>query len=244
MKRSFKFALLSLALAANLAPMLAAPAVKLLADEFSDSSQVLIQLIVTFSSVFILPTLLLVSMLSRRFPKKAILIAGLVLYVIGGVGPAFANDVIWILVFRAILGLGIGLITPLQSAIIAEHFEGKERSRMNGFISSVSGIGGAVFISIGGTIAAIGWRGVFFTYAYAVILLVLVVLFIPMTPSVRKADKDGKMQKMPMPFQVYAYGMASAGLLILYYTVPTNLALFITDNKFGDTSAVGYITDI
>ncbi|MFD2613374.1 MFS transporter [Paenibacillus gansuensis] len=242
MKRSFIITLLSLALVTTLAPMLAAPAVKLLVVEFPDTSLTLIQLIVTLSSLFILPTLTIVGFLSKRFAKKDLLITGLVLYLIGGVIPAFLNDVTWILVFRAILGLGIGLIIPVQNTIVAEYFKGNDRFRFNGYISSVSGIGGAVFISLGGILATLGWRGVFFTYSYALIILILIVLYIPRSKPVRTEEVKNTAKAGLLPLKTLLYGLASAGLLILYYTVPTNLALFITDNQFGDSSVVGYVT--
>ncbi|WP_317981142.1 MFS transporter [Paenibacillus glycanilyticus] len=242
MKRSFIISLLSLSLAANLAPMLAAPAVKLLAVEFPDTSLTFIQLIVTLSSLFILPTLTIVGFLSKKFAKKDLLIFGLILYLIGGVIPAFLNDVTWILVFRAILGLGIGFIIPIQNTIVAEYFEGNDRFRFNGYISSVSGIGGAVFISLGGILATLGWRGVFFTYSYALIILILVILYIPRLKPVRTESVKKDAKTITLPMRTLLYGFASAGLLILYYTVPTNLAIFITDNQFGDSSVVGYVT--
>nr|WP_244226582.1 hypothetical protein [Paenibacillus protaetiae] len=50
---------------------------------------------------------------------------------------------------------------------------------MNGWVTAVNGIGGAIFLSIGGFAASFGWRSVFLSYAYAIVLLVLVVLFLP-----------------------------------------------------------------
>src|SRR4051794_12325406 len=112
MKKSFKLTLLSLAVTSTLAPMLAAPAVKLLLLDFRETNPVLVQLVVTFASFFILPSLLIGSFLARRISKKSILSIGLVLFVIGGVGPSFMHSIEAILVMRAILGLGIGFITP------------------------------------------------------------------------------------------------------------------------------------
>jgi len=57
MKRSFKYTLLALAVTSTLTPMLAAPAVKLLLIDFQNTNPVLIQLVVTFASFFILPSL-------------------------------------------------------------------------------------------------------------------------------------------------------------------------------------------
>ncbi|SDP03784.1 Major Facilitator Superfamily protein [Paenibacillus sp. yr247] len=74
------------------------------------------------------------------------------------------NSIEGILIFRAILGLGIGFITPLMNALVAEYFDGEDRSKMNGLTVGVNGLSGAFFLIIGGAITALGWRGVFWTY--------------------------------------------------------------------------------
>jgi MFS family permease len=183
--------------------MMAAPAVKLLTVAFPNTNALLVQWVVTVSSLFILPTLFMAGSLGRRFPRKYILLVGLLMYVIGGVGPAFVNTFYLILIFRAILGLSIGLISPTFNALIAENFQGKERSRMNGIQTSINGIGGAIFLSLGGLIASLGWREVFLTYFYAVVLLILVIAYLPKFPpmQVDQAAKNFRSFSMQLRLQ-------------------------------------------
>ncbi|MBP3965043.1 MFS transporter [Paenibacillus lignilyticus] len=244
MKQSFKLTLLSLAVTSTLAPMLAAPAVKLLLLDFTETNPVLVQLVVTFASFFILPSLLIGSLLARWISKKAILSIGLVLFIIGGVGPSFMHSIEAILVMRAILGLGIGFITPLMNALVAEYFEGEERSKMNGLTVGVNGIGGAFFLLIGGAITALGWRSVFWTYSFGLILLILVLLFVPRDKPKMTVQADKPAKSGPMPLSVYRIGLLTTGLMILYYVIPTNLASFVIDNKLGNSATSGYLTSI
>ncbi len=65
---------------------MAAPAVKLLTVAFPDTNALLVQWVVTMSSLFILPTLFMAGRLGRRFNRKSILIAGLLMYIVGCVG--------------------------------------------------------------------------------------------------------------------------------------------------------------
>ncbi|MDQ0875636.1 MFS family permease [Paenibacillus sp. V4I3] len=152
------------------------------------------------------------------------------------------NSISSILGLRAILGLSIGLVTPLMAAIIAENFKGNERSRMNGLTTSANGIGGAVFLLIGGTIASLGWRGVFLTYSYGIILLILVLLYVPKIKPDHGNKTNERSKVVKLPVKVYMLGLASTGVMILYYAIPTNLAIFIVDNGLGDASTVGYVT--
>lgn len=235
--------LLALAVTSTLAPMLAAPAVKLLMLDFTAVNPVLIQLVVTFASFFILPSLLVGSLLANRLSKKTLLVIGLILYVIGGVGPAFMNSIGGILVMRAVLGLGIGFITPLMNALVAEYFEGEERSKMNGLTVGVNGLGGAFFLVIGGAVTALGWRGVFWTYSFGVVLLILVLAFVPRVKPVKiESGENDRNSRKSLPIGVYMVGLLTTGLMVLYYVIPTNLAAFVVDHHLGTSATSGYLT--
>ena len=168
---------------------------------------------------------------------------GLILYVLGGVGPAFMHSIATILLLRAVLGLGIGFITPLMNAYVAEYFEGQERSKMNGLTVGVNGLGGAFFLIIGGATTTLGWRGVFWTYSFGLLLLILVILFVPHDRPVRTTKtSDSSKKTASMPFGVYRIGLMTTGLMILYYVIPTNLASFVVDQGFGSSATSGYLT--
>ncbi|UUZ83118.1 MFS transporter [Paenibacillus sp. P26] len=236
-----RISLLFLAVTATFGTMIAAPVVKLLAVAFPETDRSLIQWIVTISSLFILPTLFMASYLARNFPRKNILIVGLLLYIVGGIGPALSSSFTVILLFRAIMGISIGLISPAFNSLIAENFQGRERAKMNGYVISITGIGGAVFLPIGGNIASFGWRAVFLTYLYAVIQLILVVLFLPkFSPAPNIESRNKASWRLPRMF--YAVAIAGSLTTMLYFLIPTTMPLYLADNGIGSVSSVGYLT--
>ncbi|WP_339816298.1 MFS transporter [Paenibacillus sp. FSL R7-0216] len=239
MKVSARIALLSMAVTTTFGIMMAAPALKPLAVAFPNTDALLVQWVVTLSSLFILPTLFLSGILNRKFNRRSILITGLVLYLFGGVGPAFMNSFPFILACRALLGLSIGLISPTFNSLIAENFQGEARSRMNGIQTSINGIGGAIFLSIGGFIATLGWRDVFMTYFYAVILLVMVVAFLPKFPPLQVSQSAKSSIKIPKFF--YAVALAGGLHTMMFALIPTNLSLFLANNGIGSISSAGYL---
>lgn len=245
MTRSFKIGVLFCAVIVTFGNMLAAPAVKLLQADFPHVSGLLLQWVVTLSSLFILPTLFLAGYLSKRISKKSILILGLVIYLIGGIGPAFMNSITWILVFRAILGLGIGFVAPTYNAVIAENTQGTERSHMNGLVTAVNGIGGAIFLSVGGFIAAYGWRSVFLCYAYALVILLMVIFLIPKnkTLPLQKPTEPaaGSGTAAPLPRSFYGLVLGSGLHVMLFYVLPTTLSLYLAETHLGGTSTVGIL---
>ncbi|MBM7564874.1 MFS transporter [Paenibacillus sacheonensis] len=240
MNRSAKISLLSLAITTTFGTMMAAPAVKPLAVAFPDTSALLVSWVVTLSSLFILPTLFIAGRLGRRFPRKNILLAGLLLYTFGGVGPAFMHSFTMILACRAILGLSIGLISPTFNTLIAESFQGEARLRMNGLQTSINGIGGAIFLCIGGIIASMGWREVFLTYFYAIGLIVLTLLFLPKFPPVPREPGAGVTVRLPKFF--YAVAIAGGIHAMLFSLIPANLSLFLAGNGIGNVASTGYLT--
>ncbi len=128
-----------------------------------------------------------------------------------------------ILVFRAILGLSIGLISPTFNTLIAENFQGNERSRMNGLQTSINGIGGAIFLSIGGFIASLGWRDVFLTYLYAVVLFIMVLVFLPKFPPAQ-ANQGAK---AAVKLSKFFYSVAIAGgLHAMLFTLIQRIFLY------------------
>jgi MFS family permease len=51
---------------------------------------------------------------------------------VGGVVPGFIESFPMTLVFRGILGIGVGTVQVLSSALVAAYFEGDERSKVMG----------------------------------------------------------------------------------------------------------------
>lgn len=145
-----------------------------------DKSITLITLgIISIPCVVVIPVTLIVGKLMDIFSKKALTIIGVLLILVGGVAPAFMDSFTMIMVFRGIFGVGIGFVQSLCSALVAEYFEGDERSRVQGHMTSAQMIGCAIMVFVGGWLGSSGWSLTFFVYFFAIISLVGVILFIP-----------------------------------------------------------------
>ena len=82
----------------------------------------------------------------------------LILFLAGGVAPAFLNNFTTLLLSRAVFGIGIGLLSPLGNALVLGLFEGQERANMLGLGGVVMNLGGIAFQMLVGFLAAISWR--------------------------------------------------------------------------------------
>ncbi|MCX5785514.1 MAG: MFS transporter [Elusimicrobia bacterium] len=225
MNRRLTLSILSVSLLTIMASAAISPALAKIAQAFPGADKTLIKLILTMPSLLITPFALLSGWLAIRVSKKSILFWGLAIYCVAGVGGGFARTIPQLLVIRAILGIGIGLIMPLSTTLIADFFEGEARTKMMGLSGAVNNIGGVAFLSVSGWLACISWRLSFGVYALSLVTMVMTFLWLP---EPRAQASAGPARLNGSVFRCSLYGLL---MMIAFYALPTNLALFIESQR-------------
>ncbi|WP_168411822.1 MDR family MFS transporter [Erwinia amylovora] len=82
--------------------------------------------------------------LADLWGRKRVFFIGTGLFLVGSALCGFATNMGWLILFRAIQGLGAGAIMPLTSTIIADVYPPKERAGIQGWLSSVWGVAAIV----------------------------------------------------------------------------------------------------
>ena len=100
------------------------------------------------------------------------------LYAVAGVGGFFLNNLYYILISRAILGISVGMSMTIVITLIADYFEGIERQKFVGLQIAFMSIGGILFIGFGGILADFGWRYPFLIYLFSLLVLPLTIIFL------------------------------------------------------------------
>src|SRR5699024_11685647 len=100
----------------------------------------LIKLILTIPSLMIIPFSFVSSYLTTKITKRSIVLIGLIIYMVGGVGPQFVSKIEAIIALRLLLGIGVGILMPLANSLINDNFEGNVRTIMIGYIRAISNI--------------------------------------------------------------------------------------------------------
>jgi MFS transporter, DHA2 family, methylenomycin A resistance protein len=140
--------------------------------------------------------LLLGGLLGDRYGHRRVLLAGLGVSIAAALAGALAPSIGFLLVARAVQGLGSALIQPATLALITATFtDPPARAKALGLWGAVSGLGIAVGPLAGGLLVdTIGWRAVFVAMAPVGLLAVLVTLAgVRETPAdaMRRPDMAG-----------------------------------------------------
>ncbi len=161
---------------------------------------------------------------------------GVSLFILGGSSGYFLDNFYYILVGRAILGIGVSLIMTSSMALIGDYFDEKQRHQFMSLQGMAVGFGGITFIISGGYLAHIGWQ-------YPFLIYLLPILFLPIFISSLKEPKkavhlphlDAKIA--PKLFPVYFMAFFS---MLLFYMLPTQLPYLVINKLGGTPSSVGY----
>lgn len=213
------------------------PALGLIAKAFPEASPTMIKLILTAPSLIIIPSSFLSSYLTTKIPKKTICLIGLVIYIMGGVGPQFVSSIAALLTLRLILGAGVGLVMPLSMTLINDYFEGKERTKMMGYNSAFSNVGGILTMLLAGWLATFSWRVPFNVYFLGLGIFILIFFFLPKEQVQRhNYENRGK-----LPLAVVGYAVAMGGIMLAYYAIATNIALYLEQSALGNAALAGTV---
>lgn len=95
--------------------------------------------------------------------RKPILLLGIGLFLVGSAASGLAWNMLALIVFRGLQGLGAGSIMATVNTLAADLYEIRERARIQGWLSSVWGIAAITGPAIGGALVEyVSWRWIFF----------------------------------------------------------------------------------
>lgn len=202
----------------------------------------LIQMIQSIQGLVMVPAALFVSVLDRYITKRQILFIAMACIIIGGTAPGFGGGIYFILVCRAIFGIGYGLIFPIAFAVIDGLFEGKQRDDMVGYENAAGAFSGILLQFLGGILAAISWRFVFLGYFVAVPFAMLIIWRLPEPPRI-STDSGIKRTGLTagLTGKTLALSLLNVFNWIMLFTFMTTIAIVFTTEAIAPAKEVGYI---
>jgi EmrB/QacA subfamily drug resistance transporter len=101
--------------------------------------------------------------LADLFGRKPVLFFGISVFLLGSVLCGAAWNMVTLIVFRGVQGVGAGAIIPMVTTIVGDVYTLEERGKIQGYISSVWGIASVVGPVLGGLFAQYAsWRWIFY----------------------------------------------------------------------------------
>ncbi len=203
-----------------------------------------IQFLATCPSVVIIFMSLLTGKLVEHIAKKYLALFSASLFIVAAMGGFFFHgSLILLFVWQIILGVGIGILVPLGSSLIAEYFTGEERSSLMGLQSAVISVGGVLLSLFAGLLATINWY-----FSYLALLLVvpgfLLLLFgLPLDRPIHTAKTNGGRIKVT-PKVVIFYGLSAFLFMMFYNVISTNLSLHLKENGITGSVNSGIATSV
>lgn len=100
--------------------------------------------------------------LADLYGRKTLIVVAVTLFLIGSILSGFAHDMVMLIVYRGLQGLGAGGVQPLATTIVGDLYTGKERVRVQASLSSVWGISAVTGPLLGAfLIDHAGWPTIF-----------------------------------------------------------------------------------
>jgi len=236
-------AILSVSLLTIMAPTAVAPALAAIKQAFPEITETEAKLVLTLPTLM-MPIGLFAAKLTERFDKKKILLTGMVLFLVFGVGGGFVNDFKLLLAMRVLFGVGIGIMTPLSTSLIFDFVSDvNRRNKLMGIQGSVNQLGGLVFMGLSGVLANISWRYSFLCYAFVLVSLLLVIMFMPSIPPY-KAQTASAAGKKKMSWKIFPLAFFAMMIFVCFFVVNTDLALFMDHEGLGDAKDCGFALSV
>lgn len=217
-----------------------APSLPAIADNFAGQPMVdiLSRLVLTAPAIAIALLATSAGVVVDAVGRRLLLIVGALLYAVAGSSGLWLDGLWALIVGRIALGLAVAILMTTATTLIGEMFDGSARERFGGIQGAFLAIGGVVFITLGGVLAAWHWRAPFAVYLVALVAIPAVLAFVREPEGAAKARRDDKANSgaiLPTRFVVGVAGLATI-FAVLFYMMPVQLPFLLNqlgvDNEF------------
>lgn len=138
--------------------------------------------------------------LSDLFGRRKILLIGVAVFAIGSLMSGLSGDIVQLILWRALQGIGGGIITANAFTIVGDLFAARERGKWQGMIGAVFGLASVVGPLLGGFLTdgqnilglvTTDWRWTFWiNVPIAIVAFILIGMFAPAMKHIKKPRVD------------------------------------------------------
>jgi EmrB/QacA subfamily drug resistance transporter len=154
--------------------------------------------------------------LGDAYGRRRLMLVGLIAFIVSSAAVGLAPNAELVVAARLLQGASAGLLTPQNSGLIQELFQGPERGRAFGFFGLTVSLSSAIGPVLGGAIIAVageesGWRWLFLVNVpIGLVALVAIARLVPRPTAAQRARSDARLD-------VRGALLLGAGVLCLLY---------------------------
>ena len=216
------------------------PVLAAIREHYPDISQSMIQMLITAPALVGMVFALLCGVLVTKISKKKLLLAAAFVAFVSGMVPLLADNFWLLFVMRLIYGFSLGLATALNTAVVAEWFEGDERVIAMGVQSASVGAGIAVITAASGQLGNIDFSRSYFINVIGAVSFILILFCLPDTGTTE--SEGGKGAKVNSKVFLIALLAFLENLFLISYT--TNISMHIEGSFANSASLAGMLTSV
>ncbi|MGL4630731.1 MAG: MFS transporter [Leadbetterella sp.] len=210
-----------------------------IAEVFKNTPNALLlsKLVLTIPAIFVVICSPFLGKLSDKLGRANLLNICLLLYAFSGISGFFLNDLVSILIGRALLGIAVAGISTMVITLVGDFYQNTEREKFIGMQAAFMALGGVVFIGFGGFLASLNWKYPFLIYAFA-----LPILYVSFT-SIKVSTVKNKVHAQAFNFRVFkpilkVYLVAFLSMVV-FYLIPTQIPFLLKSKNIIDPSQAG-----
>ena len=193
--------------------------------------EILIRLVITLPALFIVIGSPIAGVIVDRLGRKPLLLAGVIFYGFAGVSGFLLNDLTSILIGRAFLGLSVASVMVSATTLIADYYIGAARATFMGLQAAFMGLGGVIFLSLGGALASASWRYPFLIYLFSWLLIPLVIFSIYERRRIQTGETTANKEvsnnsSVPVSLLLMIFGITTL-IQIIFYLIPVQLPFYL-----------------
>lgn len=193
----------------------------------------MVQMLVTMPALMGMLIALLSGWLVLKVSKRKLLLFGSLVAGVTGFLPLLADNFTLLFCSRLAYGIGLGLAAALNTAVVAEFFEGDERVFAMGIQAASVGAGILLSTTLGGLLGSYRFEYAYFVHGIGFVSLILLALTLPETKVAARTDG----QKIGVNKQVLKLCVLMALEMLFLASFTTNISMHI-GGTFMDGSAM------
>lgn len=216
------------------------PVLSQISEHYPQINVSFVQMLVTAPLIAAIFSSLFSGVMVLRVSKKQLLLLAALLAGVVGLLPFLSDSFVLLFISRILYGFSMGLCMALNAAVVADFFQGKERTFAMGIQSACVGLGMLIVTSLAGILGSHNFKSALWVNLLAFVAFVIIALCLPDQGKEQKNSvKSSKMNGS-------VFGLALFGFLqsVFVLSFTTNISMHISGPYAGNSQISSLIIGV